>query len=169
MSSSRELLVAAARALGYPLLDELVFVGGASTCLLITDPAAPPAPKTTDVDVIVEAATREAYYDVGMELRARGFREDDSEDAVICRWLGHGIELDVMPTNAEILGFANRWYAMSVVRAEWHELEPGWRIRCVPSPLFIATKLEALKNRGAQDYMASRDLEDIVGARSALG
>jgi hypothetical protein len=38
--------------------DSFVFVGGAVVDLLITDPAAPYARSTKDVDVIVEAASR---------------------------------------------------------------------------------------------------------------
>jgi hypothetical protein len=162
MRSPRELLLIAAKALGAPLLDELVYVGGASTCLLITDPGAPPPRVTVDVDVIVEAATLSDYQDFGPKLRERGFREDDTEGAPICRWTGHGIILDVMPTEPRILGFSNRWYPSALARAERHELEPGCQIRHVSAPLFIATKLEALRGRGEQDYMASRDLEDIV-------
>jgi hypothetical protein len=37
-----------------PLLDEVVFVGGCTTALLITDPGAEAIRPTYDVDVIVE-------------------------------------------------------------------------------------------------------------------
>lgn len=50
---SIELLELAADALG-PLLDEVVFVGGATVTLWITDPGAPPVRPTKDVDVVVE-------------------------------------------------------------------------------------------------------------------
>lgn len=45
-------LIAAAQSLG-PLLDEIVFVGGCVTGLLISDPAAAPVRQTLDVDAIV--------------------------------------------------------------------------------------------------------------------
>jgi hypothetical protein len=41
-------------------------------------------------------------------LRSLGFEEDVSEDAPVCRWRIGGIALDVMPTDAEILGFSNK-------------------------------------------------------------
>jgi hypothetical protein len=50
---SIELLELAADALG-PLLDEVVFVGGATITLWITDPGAPRVRPTKDVDAVVE-------------------------------------------------------------------------------------------------------------------
>jgi hypothetical protein len=44
-----------------PLLPEIVFVGGCTTGVLITDPAAAPVRATDDVDVIVEIASYAAY------------------------------------------------------------------------------------------------------------
>lgn len=37
-----------------PLLDEIAFLGGCATGLLISDPAAAPVRSTLDVDVIAE-------------------------------------------------------------------------------------------------------------------
>jgi hypothetical protein len=53
------------------LVDEVVFVGGATIPLWITDPAAPPPRPTKDVDVIIEVATRSAYYAFEDQLPAR--------------------------------------------------------------------------------------------------
>ena len=71
------LLELAASALG-DLLDEVVFVGGATIELWITDAAAPPVRPTTDVDVVLGVATRSAFYEfeARSELRTRGFSED---------------------------------------------------------------------------------------------
>jgi hypothetical protein len=49
------LLELAASKLGV-LADELVFVGGATIALWITDPAVPPTRATDDVDVICDVA-----------------------------------------------------------------------------------------------------------------
>lgn len=54
------MLELAARGLG-PLTDDVVFLGGCATGLLITDPAVPPTRETKDVDVIVEISTRQDY------------------------------------------------------------------------------------------------------------
>lgn len=106
---SLELLDLGAAALG-PLIEEVVFVGGASVVLWITDPAAPPPRPTKDVDVIVEVAGRWGYEQFSKRLRAQGFAED-VESRVICRWRHASFDLllDVMPTDPAILGFSNRW------------------------------------------------------------
>lgn len=100
-------LETAATVLG-PLLDEVVFVGGATVHLWLTEPGAPPASATEDVDVICEVASRVAYHRLGSRLRARGLNESIDEP-VICRWKSTDPELvlDVMPTAADILGFSN--------------------------------------------------------------
>lgn len=61
--------------------------------------------------MIVEVATRGAWYAFAGRLRARGFVEDTSEGAPICRWVVGDVRVDVMPTEEEILSFKNRWYA----------------------------------------------------------
>ena len=82
------------------LADEMVFLGGCATGLLITDPAAPPIRVTRDVDVIVQAVSHTDYYRLSEKLRARGFREDTREDASICRWVAKNVILDVIPTDS---------------------------------------------------------------------
>ena len=79
-----ELLVEAARFLK-PLLGELVFVGGSTTALLITDKAAAEVRPTYDVDAIAEISSYAAYADFSERLRRCGFREDASEGAPTCR------------------------------------------------------------------------------------
>jgi predicted nucleotidyltransferase len=154
-------LIAAAKLLR-PLLDELVFVGGCVTGLLITDAAAG-APRTTlDVDAIAEITSYAAYADFGDRLRALGFGEDTSEDAHLCRWTHRRTILDVMPLNEKILGFANRWYKTAMESSVRVRLSADLEIRVVTAPCFIATKLEAFKGRGKGDLFGSHDLEDLV-------
>lgn len=141
----------------------MVFVGGATTGLLITDPGAPEVRATKDVDVIVTIASRSEYYELGARLRALGFAEDQSEDAPICRWrFGDDLFMDVMPTEADIVGFSNRWYPDAVTNSTMAELEPDLQIRVVTAPYYCATKLEAFHGRGNSDVLASHDLEDFV-------
>ena len=80
-----EILTVAVDRLG-PVADEMVFLGGCATGLLITDPAAPSIRVTTDVDVITEVASLREYYQLAERLRQRGFVEDQSQGAPICRW-----------------------------------------------------------------------------------
>ena len=157
-----ELLELAAAALS-ELLDEVVFVGGATVGLWITDPGAPPVRPTDDVDVVVEVATRREFHDFEARLRARGFTEDQ-EDGVICRWRisRSGLVLDAMPADAAILGFENRWQRPALPHAVEHELPSGTVIRAVSPPYLLATKLEAFKGRGRGDFLGSRDFGDII-------
>jgi hypothetical protein len=52
------------------ILDEVVFVGGATVELWVTDPAAAEFRPTNDVDVIVEITSRHAYYELEDRLRS---------------------------------------------------------------------------------------------------
>jgi D-ribose pyranose/furanose isomerase RbsD len=65
---SVELLELAAQRLE-PLLDEVVFLGGATLTLWITDPGAPSPRPTKDVDVVVEVTTRSGFH--VFEVRGR--------------------------------------------------------------------------------------------------
>lgn len=143
------------------LVESVVFLGGATTTLLITDAAASDVRPTKDVDVIVEIATTAEYHQLAERLRGLGFCEDASEDAPLCRWLIDGIVVDVMPTDETTLGFSNRWYREAFEHAALMDVE-GVDIRVVTAPFFLATKIEAFKGRGRGDFMASHDLEDIL-------
>jgi len=144
------------------LADEMVFLGGCATGLLITDPAAPPIRATQDVDAIVQVVSRAEYYQLSERLRGKGFRDDVSDDAPICRWVTDNVILDVMPTDADILGFGNKWYVSAIENAEIVKLPSGKQIRMVSAPYFLITKLEAFDGRGGGDYLMSHDIEDIV-------
>ena len=145
-----------------PVLGELVFVGGAVTSLLVTDGAAGPPRPTLDVDAIVEVTSYAEYADFGDRLRELGLTEDMSEGAPVCRWVAGSAILDVMPLDAKILGFSNRWYRTAMDRATAVQLLDGIEIRVVTAPFFLATKIEAFKGRGKGDFFASHDLEDFV-------
>jgi hypothetical protein len=143
--SNRQLLAAMTTRLK-PLLPQIIFVGGCTTGLLITDPAASPVRATDDVDVIVEIASYAAYVRFSNRLRQLGFSEDSSEGAPICRWVADHMKLDVMPTDEKILGFSNRWYKPAIAAAAVIELD-GLELRVVTPPYFIGTKLEAFRGR----------------------
>lgn len=156
-----EIIETAAQALG-PMCDELVFLGGCATALLITDSAAPPVRATRDVDTLAEIGTAAEYRDLENRLRQRGFEVDSSKGAPICRWVGHGILLDVMPANERILGFGNIWYESAIISSRSYELPGGAQIRLIDPVHFLATKLEAHAGRGDHDFVMSHDLEDLV-------
>ncbi len=157
---SIELLELGASALE-DLVDDVVFVGGATVTLWITDPAAPPPRPTKDVDVIVEVATRTGYHAFEERLRAIGFRDETS---IICRWIHResGLILDAMPTDAALLGFENRWQREAFPHAVQVSLPSGTSIRAVPPTFLMATKVEAYLGRGEGDLLGSQDFADIV-------
>jgi hypothetical protein len=160
-SPNRDALVRVARALG-PLLPELTFVGGQVAELLVTDPAATRVRPTNDVDVVTLAVGPTAYHALGERLRTLGFREDVTPGAPLCRWRLGEDRLDVMPADGDILGFHNRWYDRGAHTAVTYELARGLDIRVVTAPVFVATKWEAFRERGAGEWYGSHDIEDIV-------
>lgn len=128
-------LEAAVTCLG-DLIDEVVFLGGATVELWITDPAAPEFRPTADVDVVVEVATVSEFHRFEKELRRKRF-ENDQESGMICRFLhpdAPDLLLDVMPTEAAILGFENRWQAEAFPYATSVPLPAGGRSRRSPRP-----------------------------------
>jgi len=144
------------------LTDDMVFLGGCATGLLITDPAAPPIRVTRDVDAIVQIYSQAEYYGLAEKLRARGFKEDTRDDAPVCRWISGAVVLDVMPTDPEILGFGNLWYEKALEHSLSFKLPGHKSIKLVTAPYFLITKLEAFRGRGYGDYMLSHDIEDVV-------
>ena len=144
------------------LAERLVFLGGCATGLLLTDPAAPPIRATQDVDVITELTSLIEYYGLADLLREKGFREDTSEDAPICRWRTDNIILDVMPTDQDIFGFGSPWYQQALEGSIVMTLPSGRQIRMITAPYFLACKFAAFDGRGNDDFMMSHDMEDIV-------
>ena len=159
--SNIEMLRIAVENLG-DLKNELVFVGGCMTELLITDTAAAEPRQTKDVDTIVEAASYAEYNAFSEKLKAIGFREDTSENAPLCRWVKESTVLDVMPLDEKTLGFTNSWYKSAMQTAEEREFFPNLTIKAISPVYFCATKMEAFDGRGKSDYLGSHDLEDII-------
>lgn len=163
-----QMLQTVADALGPDLLNQVAFVGGCTTALLITDAFAREAVRfTDDVDVIVHVLGYGKWQRLLTELRERGFRESP-EDDVICRMrlpderTGRDLIVDFMPDDEAILNFTNRWYRDALRSAANHTLPSGTVIRVVTPGYFLATKLEAYSGRGRNDPLGSRDIEDIL-------
>lgn len=151
-----------AERLGEHLRGQMVFVGGAVAGLLITDPGQPTIRPTEDVDMIVQATVLADYQKIEAALRERGFANDISPEAPICRWRVGGVTVDVMPTLKEILGFSNLWYPHALATAQTVPLPSGVPVRLVTAPVFLATKFEAFADRGGRDYLFSHDLGDLI-------
>lgn len=156
-----EMLSLAARGLG-PLKDEAVFVGGATIELYLAGQPALKVRATDDVDCVVAVTTRTDYHKLEEKLRARGFRHPLDAKAPICRWEYQGIIVDVMPIEGAVLGFTNRWYPEGFEHSTTVRLPDGQDIRIFSLPYLVASKLEAFKGRGRNDFMGSSDMEDIA-------
>lgn len=150
-----------ALALG-PLRERLVFVGGCATGLLLTNPAAAAVRPTEDVDAIVEVATLAGYHALHPLLAERGFTQTLEDNTPPFRWFWNRLQLDLVPVDERVLGFANRWYRPGFAAAVATDLAPGLALRHLDAPHFMATKFEAYNDRGRRDVYVSHDLEDIV-------
>lgn len=80
------------------LTERMVFLGGATLGLLVTEPGAAAPRPTRDVDLIVEVTMRE-YLDNSFrsQLLNRGFREA-IDGGLACGWEIEGTRVDIMPT-----------------------------------------------------------------------
>jgi hypothetical protein len=165
MSAREELrgrLARAVQRLG-PLAERVVLAGGCAPAAWDLSAVVGDVRPTEDIDLVVEASSLRAYH----ALAAQGGLKahvDEANPAPICRHDLGDILIDLMPTDRAILGFANSWYPKAFAAAERRELAPGVAIRVITPIYFVATKLEALADRGAGDYIVSQDLEDIVTA-----
>lgn len=155
------LLVGMAQALG-PLCERVVFVGGCATGLLLPAPNLLDVRPTEDVDGIVEVATLAGYHALAEELEQQGFRQTMEDNTPPFRWFWQRMQLDLVPLDEKVLGFANRWYRAGFDAAVQTEVAPGLVLRHLSAPYFLATKFEAFNDRGRNDVYTSHDLEDIL-------
>ena len=144
------------------LTDEVVLVGGATTCLYVDSEIADDIRPTEDVDCTIEVANKNEYDKFQAKLRAKGFTHDTSKGAPICRFNFHDIlVLDVMPNDPKILGFSNSWYKEGIESKVAKKIGDK-EIFIFSLPYFLASKFEAYNGRGKHDPRLSSDLEDIV-------
>lgn len=144
------------------LKDEMVFVGGAVAELYADNPAASEIRPTIDVDCVIEISSRIAFARMEEKLRAKGFTNDISKGAPICRWIYKDIKVDIMPTDSRVLGFTNRWYKEGIEIKIAKTLPNGTEVFIFPSEYYLAAKFEAHKDRGGNDLRQSHDFEDII-------
>lgn len=81
---------------------------------------------------------------------------------VICRWIYQEEIVDIMPTDAKILGFSNKWYKDGFKNRSMIELADNVKINILPLSYYLATKIEAVRGRGGTDWRQSHDFEDII-------
>lgn len=146
-----------------PLAERVVFIGGAITPLLQSDPPFGEARPTRDVDAVTASAT---YADVGRlheALRAQGFRQDPGETMHLHRWTSpDGDLLDLVPSGSHPGGSGQEWDQFALQSSVSVDLGGGLRVQHASAPAFLALKWAAYGDRGSADPFASHDLEDIL-------
>jgi len=144
------------------LKEEIVFVGGAVAELYADDPALSDIRPTQDVDCTIELSSYREHTELENKLRTKGFANDTSQGAPICRWIYKDIKVDVMPADENILGFNNQWYPGGVRNKISKTLPDGSEIFVFPPEYYLAAKFVAHNDRGGTDLRQSHDFEDIV-------
>ena len=95
------MLETVAKALGDDLRGRLVFVGGCTTALFITDEITLEGVRATDdVDLIVDLVGRAQWAQLQEQLRQKGFAESP-EDDVICRMRLGDLKVDIVDYTSE--------------------------------------------------------------------
>ena len=159
---AKVMLSKVAIALDEPLLQNVAFVGGCTTGLLVTDDFSRQGVRfTDDVDLIVGVAGKAGWYQLRAQLIDSGFTES-MDDEVNCRMRLAELKVDFMPDDVDALGFTNCWYKEALATATLYQLQKNLQIRVVTPPYFVATKLEAYKGRGNDDPLGSHDIEDLL-------
>lgn len=139
-----------------------VFIGGGIVSMLITDPEAPQALFTKDVDLVLEIASHPEFFAMEKALEGVGFRRPHDEYAEPVTWEWEGVRVDSLP-HRPILTFPhNRWFVFLMKDAEQVEVLPGCRAWRASAPSFLATKFEAFFSRGMNNFLKSKDIGDIL-------
>lgn len=143
------------------LREQIVFVGGCTTCLFVDEISQEDIRSTEDVDLIISVLSHGKYRKFQKELKSGGFQELglNNEEGPICRMQLGNTLIDLMPTE-NILGFQNKWYPIAFKTAKDYKLDEH-TIKLIHPIYFLATKFEAYNNRGNGDLLGSKDIEDI--------
>lgn len=143
------------------LKDKMVFIGGAVISLYTDDPAADEIRPTADIDMTINLANYAEWAQMQERLAELGFYPDPQGQS-ICSYKFKDIAIDIMPANDSSIGVSNIWYKPGFKYLQKVTLEDKTVINLLPSPYFLATKLEAFKDRGQNDFYGSHDFEDII-------
>ena len=145
------------------LNDEVVYVGGSVAQYYSKDAASHKLQTTFDVDCVIDISTYDEYNEFQERLYRKKFRNDHSEGAPVCRFVFNDEKVDVMPkVYIPLTGDSNSWYPDGIKHRISHDIGKGRRIYIFPVSFYLASKLEALRSRGGEDYRGAKDFEDIV-------
>lgn len=143
------------------LREKVVFVGGAVINLYNDDLASEEIRPTEDIDMTLKLGNYFEWTQIEERLAVLEFFPDPFGHA-ICSYKFRGISIDIMPANNSAIGDSNSWYAPGFKDLKTVIIGNNISIQILNAPYFLATKFEAFKNRGFNDYRSSHDFEDIV-------
>jgi len=106
--------------------------------------------------------SKTAFAKLEEDLRAKGFANDTSKGAPICRWIYKDILVDVMPSDSDVLGFTNKWYGEGIENKISKILPNRTEVFVFSPEYYFAAKFEAHKGRGGDDLRQSHDFEDVI-------
>ena len=116
-----QMLEMVAQALGQDLCQEVAFVGGCTTALLLTDEFSREEVRyTDDVDLVIHLTGYAQWQRLVEQLQQKGFKQSQQDD-VICRLRLGELKVDFMPEDAEtadLLGCNNRWFKDGLANAQ---------------------------------------------------
>jgi len=123
------------------LNEKVVFVGGSVAELYANDPAASDIRPTIDVDCVIEIRSRVEFNKLEQNLRSKGFVNDITPGAPICRWIFRNIKVDIMSTDEKILGFSNKWHVEGVEYRILKTLPDGTEIFIFPLEYYLGISI----------------------------
>lgn len=138
----------------------MVVVGGATLPLYVDDDSLTVLRETRDVDVMVEAASYEAFAALEERLRAAGFRQRLLESGPRCRWYKGDLQYDIVDVRTDHPDDA--WARPTGEGIERRSLPSGRQLPLLVPGRFLAAKIAALRDRGGEHWYESSDFEDIV-------
>ncbi len=143
------------------LREKVVFVGGAVINLYNDDLASEEIRPTEDIDMTLKLGNYFEWTTIQERLSELEFFPDPFGHA-ICSYRFKGIPIDIMPAEDSAIGDSNSWYAPGFKDLKTVIIGNNISIQILSAPYFLATKFEAFKNRGFNDYRGSHDFEDII-------
>jgi len=145
------------------LSNDVIFIGGACTQFYVDEPELLDIRFTKDVDCIFEVISKVKYDILCNVLRQKGFNNVLAENSPIVRWKYKEVIVDILPDDATIVGFGEtKWFQLGRPMAWEYTTKIGSKIRLLPLPYYLASKLEASNGRGKGDILSDHDLEDII-------
>ncbi|MFO8062035.1 MAG: hypothetical protein R6U31_03825 [bacterium] len=132
------------------------FIGGASCGFYIDDPNASRVRPREDIDCIVDTSSDREFDQFIKQIASLGFEKNNASESQ-SRWDYNGITVDIVKACRD----ENGWYPEGIRECE-ERIMGDVTVRYLSLPYFLASKLEALKQRGTGDLSSSRDFEDIV-------